>query len=61
MLLVKLNFEDIKTFATISGIKSLYPVLNNGFISDILNAKINSAYLVKNQGFENISHQRRLV
>lgn len=54
----KLNFEDIKNFATISGIKSLYPVLNSGFISDILNAKINSAYLVKNQGFENISHQQ---
>ena len=49
----KLNFEDIKNFATISGIKSLYPILNSGFISDILNAKINSAYLVKNQGFEN--------
>ena len=54
----KLNFEDIKNFATISGIKSLYPILNNGFISDILNVKLNSAYLVKNQGFENISHQQ---
>jgi predicted DNA-binding transcriptional regulator YafY len=54
----KLNFEDIKNFASISGIKSLYPILNNGFISDILNVKINSAYLVKNQGFENISHQQ---
>ena len=54
----KLNFEDIKNFATISGIKSLYPILNSGFISDILNAKINNAYLVKNQGFENISHQQ---
>ena len=56
----KLNFEDIKNFATISGIKSLYPILNNGFISDILNVKINSAYLVKNQGFENISNKRDL-
>lgn len=54
----KLNFEDIKNFATISGIKSLYPILNNGFISDILNVKLNSAYLVKNQGFENISHHQ---
>lgn len=54
----KLNFEDIKNFATISGIKSLYPVLNNGFISDILNIKLNNIYLVKNQGFENISHHQ---
>ncbi len=55
----KLNFEDIKNFATISGIKSLYPILNSGFISDILNAKINSAYLIKNQGFENISQHQQ--
>lgn len=52
----KLTFEDIKNFASISGIKFLYPILNNGFISDILNTKLNSAYLVKNQGFEDISH-----
>lgn len=52
----KLKYEDIKNFAAISGIKSLYPILNNGFISDILNMKLNTAYLVKNQGYENISH-----
>lgn len=54
----KLNFEDIKNFASISGIKSLYPMLNSGFISDILNVKLNSAYLIKNQGFENIAHHQ---
>lgn len=48
----KLNFEDIKSFATLSGIKSLYPTLNDKFIVDILNSKINKAYLIKNQGFE---------
>lgn len=48
----KLNFEDIKSFATLSGIKSLYPTLNDKFIVDILNNKINKAYLIKNQGFE---------
>lgn len=54
----KLSFEDIKNFATLSGIKSLYPSLSNEFITDILNAKLNSAYLIKNQGFEDISHQK---
>ena len=54
----KLNFKDIKNFAAISGIKSLYPMLDDGFISDILNIKLNNAYLIKNQGFENISHQQ---
>lgn len=51
----KLSFEDIKSFATLSGIKNLYPSLSNEFITDILNVKLNSAYLIKNQGFEDIS------
>lgn len=54
----KLSFEDIKNFATLSGIKSLYPSLSNEFITDILNAKLNQAYLIKNQGFEDISHKK---
>jgi predicted DNA-binding transcriptional regulator YafY len=55
----KLNFEDIKNFATLSGIKSLYPLLSNEFITDILNAKLNKAYLIKNQGFEDTSHSQK--
>jgi len=54
----KLSFEDIKNFATLSGVKSLYPSLSNEFISDILNGKLNSAYLIKNQGFEDISNKQ---
>lgn len=53
----KLSFNDIKNFATLSGIKSLYPKLSHDFIVDILNSKINKAYLIKNQGFENIAHR----
>jgi len=55
----KLSFQDIKSFATLSGIKDLYPSLSNEFITDILNAKLNNAYLVKNQGFEDISHKQK--
>jgi predicted DNA-binding transcriptional regulator YafY len=51
----KLTFEDIKNFASISGIKELYPALTNEFIADILNAKINSAYLVKTISHETIT------
>ena len=54
----KLSFQDIKNFATLSGIKELYPELSNEFISDILNVKLNKAYLIKNQGFENISSKK---
>jgi predicted DNA-binding transcriptional regulator YafY len=51
----KLTFEDIKNFAAISGIKALYPSLGNDFIADILNTKINSAYLVKSPDYEPIA------
>jgi predicted DNA-binding transcriptional regulator YafY len=51
----KLTFEDIKNFAAISGIKALYPSLTNDFIADILNAKINSVYLVKSPSHEPIA------
>lgn len=54
----KLSFKDIESFAALSGIKSLYPSLSNEFISDILNVKLNSAYLIKNQGYEDISNKR---
>ena len=54
----KLNLEDIKNFATISGIKSLYPTLTNQFLTEILENKINKAFLVKNSGFEMIENKK---
>lgn len=55
-----LSFKDIQVFATLSGIKSLYPVLTNEFIVDLLNAKINQTFLVKPLGYENLSKQKKL-
>ncbi len=54
----KLTYNDIKNFATISGIKSLYPSLTDDFIADILNTKINSVYLIKEYGYENITSKQ---
>jgi predicted DNA-binding transcriptional regulator YafY len=54
----KLNLEDIKNFATISGIKSLYPTLTNQFLTEILENKINKVFLVKNSGFEIIENKK---
>ncbi|MDD2640557.1 MAG: WYL domain-containing protein, partial [Arcobacteraceae bacterium] len=54
----KLNFEDIKSFATISGIKSLYPTLSNQFLTEILDNKIHKAFLIKNSGFEDIESKK---
>ena len=57
-VLGKLNLEDIKNFATISGIKALYPTLTNQFLTEILENKINKAFLVKNSGFEMIENKK---
>jgi len=54
-----LSFKDIQAFATLSGIKSLYPSLTNEFIVDILNAKTNQAYLIKSAGYENLTPQQK--
>lgn len=51
----KLNFDDIKNFATLSGIKELYPTMQDGFITDMLSNKINQAYLIKGHNYEDLS------
>ena len=54
----KLSYKDIHAFAILSGVKSLFPDLDDKFISDILNEKLNKAYLIKNQGFEDLQISR---
>ena len=56
----KLNFEDIKSFATLSGIKNLYPSLTDSFIVDLLNTKINQTYLIKGCEYEDIRPKAKL-
>ena len=54
----KLSYKDIQAFAILSGVKSLFPDLDDKFISDVLNEKLNKAYLIKNQGFEDLQISR---
>ncbi|AFL69632.1 helix-turn-helix transcriptional regulator [Sulfurospirillum barnesii] len=54
-----LSFKDIQAFATLSGIKSLYPALTNEFIVDLLNIKTNQAYLIKSFNHESITNQQK--
>ena len=51
----KLNFDDIKNFAALSGIKELYPSLQENFLKNILDTTINQAYLVKGHNYEDLS------
>lgn len=53
----KLSFKDIQNFAILSGIGELYPKLDSEFIVDLLSEKINSVFMVKNEGFEKVSYE----
>lgn len=54
----KLNFNDIKTFATLSGIKELYPNLSEEFLKSILDDTVSKAYLIKGHNYENVSDKQ---
>lgn len=56
----KLNFDDIKNFAIFSGVKSLFPSLTKQFLAEILNDKINKAYMISNSGFEDIEKKQEI-
>jgi len=51
----KLNVQDISNFATICGIKELFPTLDTTFLSRVLDESVNQAYLIKGQNYEDIS------
>jgi len=54
----KLNFDDIKNFAMLSGVKELFPSLQETFLKDILDDKISGAYLIKGHNYEDLSQDQ---
>lgn len=51
----KLNFKDIQNFAAISGIKELFPTLEESFLKNVLDGVVNSAYLIKGHNYTDTS------
>jgi len=51
----KLSYDDIKNFAVLSGIQKLYPTLEDTFLSDVLNKKINNSCLIRGGSYEDIT------
>lgn len=51
----KLNFDDIKNFAVLSGIKELYPSLQEDFLKNILDDTISKVYIIKGHNYEDVS------
>lgn len=56
-VLGKLSFKDIQNFTILSGIGKLYPSLDKEFLNDLLNEKINKAFLVKTQNYETLDRE----
>lgn len=55
----KLSYQDIKQFAILSGIKNLYPSLDNNFIVDLLNTRINKNYIIKGYDYEDLTNNKK--
>ena len=53
----KLSKQIIQNFAAISGIRDLYPSLNDKFLKTILSTVDESAYLIKPHHYESLSNQ----
>jgi predicted DNA-binding transcriptional regulator YafY len=51
----KLNFDDIKNFAALSGVRELYPSLQEDFLKTILDSTISQAYMVRGHNYEDLS------
>lgn len=50
----KLSTDEIRSFAALSGVKSLFPTLDNTFLRRVFDDTLRSAYLVKGHHYENL-------
>lgn len=55
----KLTTRDIVRFASLAGVRGLFPSLSDEFLRDIFDSRIQSALLVKGHNFEDISSRDR--
>lgn len=51
----KLSIRDIERFASLAGVRGLFPSLSDEFLRDIFDARIQSALLVKGHHYENLA------
>lgn len=50
----KINLRDVERFASLAGIRGLFPSLSNDFLRDIFDVRTQSALLVKGHHYENL-------
>jgi predicted DNA-binding transcriptional regulator YafY len=53
----KLNFKDIERFATLAGVKGLFPSLSRDFLQGVLSEQSEHPWLVRGHHYEDLSAQ----
>lgn len=56
----KLTTRDIERFASLAGVRGLFPSLSDEFMRDIFDARIQSALLVKGHNYESLAGKEQL-
>ena len=56
----KISIKDIHRFASLAGVKGLFPSLANDFLRDIFDSRVQSTLLVKGHNYENIGDKGAL-
>ncbi len=56
----KLSTDEIRTFAALSGVKSLFPSLDNSFLRRIFDDTARGAYLIKGHHYERLDGKESL-
>lgn len=56
----KLTTRDIERFASLAGVRGLFPSLSDEFMRDIFDARIQSALLVKGHSYESLAGKEQL-
>lgn len=56
----KLNSQDIKQFASLAGVRGLFPSFSDDFLRDIFDHRVESAFLVKGHHYEDIAGKSKL-
>jgi predicted DNA-binding transcriptional regulator YafY len=56
----KLSTRDIERFASLAGVRGLFPTLSDEFLGDIFDSRIQSALLVKGHNYEDLAGKEEL-
>ncbi|CAM8649616.1 COG2378 Predicted transcriptional regulator [Comamonadaceae bacterium] len=60
-LLGKLNFRDVERFASLAGVRGLYPSLTDDFLRELIDTRMQSALLVKGLQYEELSGSQHIL